>query len=506
MNDFVEKTTYNPIYSYLGINPEFSIKEYVDKKTYNEYEIRDKSGNVVSCFKKYITLVDYVKYLIGKYKNDDLAILPSADLTPTGLFQEAIQSCHNYAYVDSFFYYVTDQLYKRGFTHGIQVYDSYICIQKDVEINVADDFEYICDSNYFNEKLNTLFQFKDETIFSKKSQSPIHISDENVEIDMEELSASDDESVDSDLSEIVIEPTEETDNETDIEIDNDNDSEISHTDEEEEWEDETGSVESESVESMEDQIDLILKIKEMPTQVVTLEKCENTLDYLLEKNELRVEELESAMFQVIAMLYTYQTLFDFTHNDLHTNNIMYVHTEEKYLHYKIKGKYYEIPTFGKIYKIIDFGRSIYTVNDKILCSDSFSPHGMAYTQYNFEPFYNAQKPRILPNKSFDLCRLGCSIIDFIIDDLEDLEKFKKVPVYDLIISWIYDDSGVNVLYKKNGEDRYPEFKLYKMIARIVHNHVPETQINHPCFEKYVTTKLENCMNIDELVSTKIQVH
>jgi len=287
----------------------------------------------------------------------------------------------------------------------------------------------------------------------------------------------------------------------------DDDSEISHTDEEEEWEDAT-----ESVETMEEPMDLMLSVHEIPTQVVALEKCDNTLDHLLEKNELRIEELESVMFQVIVMLFTYQSLFDFTHNDLHTNNIMYIHTEEEYLFYKIKDKYYKIPTFGKIYKIIDFGRSIYTVNDKILCSDSFSQHGMAYTQYNFEPFYNPQKPRIIPNKSFDLCRLGCSIIDFIIDDLDDLEKFKKVPVYDLIISWIYDDAGVNVLYKKNGEDRYPDFKLYKMIARIVHNHTPENQLDHVCFEKYKTSgpgsgsgSGSGYLDIDALVATKIQV-
>ena len=466
MNDFVEKTNYSPVYSYLGITPEFSLQEYTDKKTYNEYEFKDLSGNVKTCFKKYITLVDYVKFLIGKYKNDSLAILPSPDLTPTNLFQEAIQCCHNYAYVDSFFYYLTHLLHQRGFVHGIQVYDSYVCIQKDVEINVADDFEYICDSNYFNDKLNTLFHFKDESVFSKKIQSPIHISDEDVELEMEELSGAEDE-VTSSLSEIAIETTEtETESESVDEnldqLDNDNDSEISHTDEEDS--DDSHSSDSPSLNSMEENLDLVLVIKEIPSQVVSIEKCENTLDFLLEKNELRIEELESAMFQVIVILYTYQQMFDFTHNDLHTNNIMYIPTDQKYLSYKIKGKYYKIPTFGKIYKIIDFGRAIYTVNDKIMCSDSFSEHGMACSQYNFEPFYNPQKPKILPNKSFDLCRLGCSIIDFIIDDLNDLEKFKKVPIYDLIISWIYDDSGTNILYKKNGEDRYPDFKLYKMIS------------------------------------------
>jgi len=493
MNDFVEKTTYSPVFSYLGITPTFSLQEYIEKKTYNEYEFKDVSGNVKTCFKKFITLVDYVKFLIGKYKNDSLSILPSQDISSNNLFQETIQCCHNYAYVDSFFYYLTHLLNTKGFVHGIQVYDSYICIQKDVEINVADDFEYICDSNYFNDKLNTLFHFKDESVFSKKVQSPIQISDEHVELEMEELSVSEEEASVSEISEVSVEATDSVE-------DIDTDSDISHTDEEEE---ESQSEDSHSMNSLDTEIDLVLVIKEIPAQVVSIEKCENTIDYLLEKNELRIEELESAMFQVIVILYTYQTMFDFTHNDLHTNNIMYVPTEEKYLSYKIKDKYYKIPTFGKIYKIIDFGRAIYTVNDKIMCSDSFSVNGMAYTQYNFEPFYNPQKPKILPTKSFELCRLGCSIIDFIIDDLNDLEKFKKVPIYDLIISWIYDDSGTNILYKKNGEDRYPDFKLYKMIARIVHNHLPESQFSHVCFEKYIYETLDTYMDLDQLLKEKI---
>jgi hypothetical protein len=250
---------------------------------------------------------------------------------------------------------------------------------------------------------------------------------------------------------------------------------------------------------------LILVIKKIPTQVIAIEKCEGTFDYLLENNLLTIEELESAIFQIIAMLYVYQNIFDFTHNDLHTNNVMFIHTEEPFLYYKIKETHYKIPTFGKIYKIIDFGRSIYKVNDKVVCSDSFSENGTAHTQYNFEPFYNKNKKEVKPNKSFDLCRLSCSMIDFIIDDIRQIQKFREVPIYDLIISWLYDDNGTNVLYKNNGEERYPDFKLYKMIARIVHNHVPENQFNHVCFNKYVDKlETEKCMNIDELI--KIQDH
>jgi hypothetical protein len=138
-----ERATYHPAYAYLGISPDFSL-DYVAQKTYNEYII-DVDGTQVPCFKKYIPLVDYVKYLIGKYKGDVLA-LPSASLVPQGLFQEAVQSCHNYAYVDSFFYYMTSQLRDRGFIHGIKVYDSYVCLQKNSR--VLKNQEFVVDKTF----------------------------------------------------------------------------------------------------------------------------------------------------------------------------------------------------------------------------------------------------------------------------------------------------------------------------------------------------------------------
>ena len=53
----------------------------------------------------------------------------------------------------------------------------------------------------------------------------------------------------------------------------------------------------------------------------------------------------------------YQKVYKFTHNDLHTNNIMYNETKKEFfiiviIIHTIKSD------FGKIYKIIDFGRSI----------------------------------------------------------------------------------------------------------------------------------------------------
>ena len=42
------------------------------------------------------------------------------------------------------------------------------------------------------------------------------------------------------------------------------------------------------------------------------------------------------------MLITYQKLFSLTHNDLHTNNIMYIKTEKRYLYYKYNDKHYKV--------------------------------------------------------------------------------------------------------------------------------------------------------------------
>ena len=187
------------------------------------------------------------------------------------------------------------------------------------------------------------------------------------------------------------------------------------------------------------------------------------------------------------ILITYQKLFSFTHNDLHTNNIMYVSTNKTHIFYTYKKKTYKVPTFGKIYKIIDFGRSIYTFNGKLFCSDSFKNGGDAATQYNFEPYFNDKKPRLEPNFSFDLCRLACSIFDYIIDDINDIKHLKSCPpLIRLIVEWCMDDNNLNVLYKSNGEERYEEFKLYKMIARSVHNHTPQNQLSRKEFNKYKT--------------------
>ena len=60
-----------------------------------------------------------------------------------------------------------------------------------------------------------------------------------------------------------------------------------------------------------------------------------------------------------------------------------------------------------------------------------------------------------------------------------------------------------MLYKNNVLDRYPDFKLYKMIARSVHNHTPQAQLERPEFKKYSDFKGQypnDIIDIDKIPS------
>jgi hypothetical protein len=80
--------------------------------------------------------------------------------------------------------------------------------------------------------------------------------------------------------------------------------------------------------------------------------------------------------------------------------------------------------------------------------------------------------------------------------MDDLQK--------IVAEWCNDDNEKNILYKKSGEERYPNFKLYKMIARSVHNHVPIEQLKNPIFKQFLTeeksmsVEFENYMDIDSI--------
>ena len=272
---------------------------------------------------------------------------------------------------------------------------------------------------------------------------------------------------------------------------------------ESEWETDEENSACSSLSMMSEDEVLEATLEKFPVQMICLEKLDNTLDnYISYAEEISNDEWKSIFFQIIATLLVYQKVFDFTHNDLHTNNVMYEETDKKHLYYKFNNRHYKVPTYGKLYKIIDFGRSIYRFKGALCMSDSYHPKGDAATQYNIPPYFNENKPRLEPNKSFDLCRLGCSLFDYFFDDVNDGYTTKD-EISKMVNEWCLDYKERNILYKKNGEERYEDFKLYKMIARTVKNKEPEKFIEREIFECFKVSsknidKKKKIMNIDAL--------
>ena len=484
---------------------------------------KEKEKENVDIFFKMAPLLDPFKYLIGKYDTNDpnLLTLPDNTSTETSVNPKYVD-VNNSAYVDGLFLYVTNfLLHEHGFINGVDYYGSFLAIKNDFKLNIFDDIDFLNESSFFKKNRNILYKVDDfDNLFDIDNNSvalkPIKIQhntsagscislkslngelfenmfdDNNMTasettasettasettasfdamtvVELNDISCVNDIQITTLRSNSSCSSTSSHTNDGDDDTE-DNTEENNKEDSDTEWSDESSYTE-EVIEAT---------IPKFPVQVICMENCENTFDDLILNNELSNDEWFSALMQIIMILITYQKTFSFTHNDLHTNNVMYNQTDRKFIYYLYGKKYYKVPTFGRIFKVIDFGRSIYKVNGKVFCSDSFKIGGDAATQYNTEPFFNDKKARLDPNFSFDLCRLACSIYDYVIDDAKQI----KNPVHKVIYDWCLDDNGCNLLYKNNGVERYPEFKLYKMIARCVHNHTPQLQLDRPEFKKY----------------------
>ena len=73
--------------------------------------------------------------------------------------------------------------------------------------------------------------------------------------------------------------------------------------------------------------------------------------------------------------------------------------------------------------------------------------------------------------------------------MESLTSTEELDdVQEVIVDWCKDDKDKNILYKKNGEERYPDFKLYKMISRKITKHLPENQLNKSIFKQFISSK------------------
>ena len=499
-------------------------------------EVEDRRGTRrhTTAFFKFSPILDPLRYATGRYGQSTAELLALPDVEHRHGHEKS-RGVNNAAYVDGFFSYLTaGLLHNHGFLHGLDSFACFLSRKKNFLVDVADDMDHLASSEFFAKHEGDLFHFDaaararfSQGLGSGRRRTPLRLCPtdpptvEAEEADtahsIKELDSifSIDSSEDSARApglELVF-ATKSADHAPMRRSERDSSSCSSRSsgtddgspdDDGEEYEShsELGSGSDAGTISSIGDDSVFLSVSEFPVCTIALESCEATLDQLMVKKGLSAEEWESAMFQVVVSLLAFKRAFRLTHNDLHTNNIMYKHTDKQYLCYKINGQLYRVPTYGRLYKIIDFGRSIYEYKGERMCSDSFAKHGDAATQYNCEPFMNSKRPRLDPNPSFDLCRLGCSLYDHLMDEYEG-SKFRPPAVVEMMMSWCNDDKGRNIMYKANGVERYPDFKLYKMIARTVHQHTPEKALLTPCMQRYKSSRSDigkktRVMSIDSI--------
>lgn len=535
----------------ISLNNRFMLSNIKSRNTYNTFnaDVVDMDGCVHdrSIFIKFSPLIDPIKYMLGKYEKEEMHPITAY---PKFGDNPSTKSCHpkmldinNVSYVDGFFSYLTSRLlHDHGFEHGTDYYGSFLGTKDDLEIDVQDDVDYLEHSEYFHANNGTMFHVNNDMLDygknSRKYRPPINIKGNDANICLDDLmdvpdinaptptdtqSSKRERKYTFDMEEIG-DDTEEagfhlrarsgsltscSDCSSDSSVtrdDADKDrSESTHSSDYSDSEDDDESFDSDS--SEEHQVNCT--IPDFPVQAIAMECCDGTLDSLFTTENLAMKrpQLRSAMFQVIINLLVLQKAFHFTHNDLHTNNIVWRATDRKYLFYKYNSKYYRVPTYGRVFKIIDFGRAIYRFRGETMCSDSYHPGGDAGSQYNCDPYFNPNKPRLEPHFGFDLARLGCSLYELVdaedVDDNGIINEKKLGDVEQMIVSWCRDDKGRNILFKRDGDERYPGFKLYKMIARTSHNHTPEKMLEGYVFDSYLTSakkckKQVQLMNVDEI--------
>lgn len=213
-----------------------------------------------------------------------------------------------------------------------------------------------------------------------------------------------------------------------------------------------------------------VKCESMPVNLCLMEKLDQTLDDLLDDGyNMGETEWFSMFFQVAFGLAIAQKYFNFVHNDLHSSNVMFKETKLKFVYFQIGNTYYKIPTFGKLTKIIDFARGTFKLGDRWIFSDQFKEDGDAWGQYDYPTDGTLKNCENKPNPSFDLVRLGTTVI----------QRLDEVPrVREFVESITKDDYDNCLCYDED------TFQLYIDIAHNCHNAVPIEVLGRPEFERF----------------------
>ena len=426
----------------LDVNKKYNvmkINECNDFKYYNSNKLAkvmllNKKNNTLKeteCFIKIIPILDVISYIKNNYNSKNNLLIPSNYTYNT---YSKINSLYNSTYIDVFFSYIIGELSNSNVNPSFPKFYSHLNgTMNNFKYDITEEYFDIIRTKWFRNNIGHKFNINIYTESDCES-SDCESSDSSSNSDMNSLSQY----------------------------------------------------------SEEDNNDYIASVNDFPVQLLFIEKLDGTLTSLFP--ELEINLLISCYFQINFCLIYLQKKFKFTHNDLHTSNIMYKKTERKFLYYKYNNIYFKVPTYGKIFKIIDFGRSIFTFKNKLFHNDVFSFYGECEGQYNYpinniDLFINDKyenENNVQPNFSFDMCRLTTSVIE----EMNEYEMFKDTDDENInnfmnLLDLILKDKDNNTIYLDSLKN---DFNLYINIAKYACNGIPHKIINHKVFKKYKINK------------------
>lgn len=498
-------------------------------------------------FFKINSILNPISYIMDKYSIEKNTILPFYKKYHMKRINKVLNK-NNSAYIDSFCTFICGKMVDNNLCPNFPKYfGSYCGVMNSYWFDMSDEYEIYSEKDWFQKYLNegkfeihrvnksdlsniknSLFNINKEifldknNLINKEFINKLDSLDLKSNFDIKNSSLFKDDSLDNDEShnDIIHLGANGSISDTEIMSNSENESDIRDNDSMNEIiiEDTNLGSEYNLIDSISDlsctsvsnnsiscEPELIIYgiIKNIPVNAIITECLEGTLEQILsqDKQELDTDSFldvykteqfkkiefrwKSYMWQISFALAIAQKYIKFTHNDLHSNNIMYSKTNLKYLFYHFNNKYYRVPTNGFILKIIDFGRAVFKLNNKIYFSDVFEFDGDAGEQYSY-PFEETKMDEVYPNMSFDLSRLSSSIFDdlfpFPPNTYEDQsEPQDENSLYSLLLSWITDKNG-------NLVTRFDDFNLYKNIARDVDSAVPKEQLGKDIFKIFEIDK------------------
>lgn len=441
--------------------------------------IRTTKGNVVPVHRKTTMLLSPFKWMQGDYGTS--IGLPTTEEESAEIWRK-IQDPNNAAYVGAL---LSTILAQSGCPHFPKVYGVFTGVSEKHTIDISDDYAELSERSWFSSNIGKTFEIKltddvhdGDFKHTRGARASVLLGEDMVLDDVKELEAPQVGPTEAaEMNQLMRDDDDDNDDESDSSsvstsyVFGVKSCECDSDDEDEEEEDEDGEPFAWA------------SFTNVPVQITVMEKCAGTFHELCSTTTDSSKHLAWLSQVVFALAYA-QRNYSFTHNDLHSNNVMYVPTDKEYLYYNSAGSFYRVPTYGYVIKIIDFERGIGSVRvvgmkePKLFMSDHFSVDEEAGGQFNFEPWYVSKYPEIKPNPSFDLVRLATSIFWDLFPEGPGCLDYRTNPVFERLIKWMTTEDKGSVLFGKNEakHDRYHGFHLYKAITRYCKNAVPRTEI------------------------------